>query len=292
MTILKRLTPIIIPLLLAFVTNCTPSSEPPLDRLVDIGTHSLYIHCIGTGRPTIVIDTGVGETYESWESIIATLSRQTRVCAYNRAGYGRSEPGPMPRDAQRAADELHLLLTNSGEDGPFLLVGHSLGGLNMQVYANSYPEEVTGLVLLDPSPLAWMKGEGFPELRELFDQESMALREAAEAANASSDPDARADAAYLGAVASEFEEFFGRTADEVAAIGSFGDLPLTVIGATEPDPNFGEYGEAFRQFWNEESQTLARKSALGQFILAEGSSHHIHLDLPQVVIDAILEVMQ
>jgi hypothetical protein len=137
-----------------------------------------------------------------------------------------------------------------------------------------------------------MKGEGFPELRELFDQESMALREAAEAANASSDPDAKADAAYLGAVASEFEEFFGRTADEVAAIGSFGDLPLTVIGATEPDPNFGEYGEAFRQFWNEESQTLARKSALGQFILAEGSSHHIHLDLPQVVIDAILEVMQ
>jgi pimeloyl-ACP methyl ester carboxylesterase len=67
----------------------------------------------------------------------------------------------MPRDSQRAVDELHLLLGKSGEDGPFLLVGHSLGGLNMQVYANTYPEEVTGLVLLDPSPLAWMKGRGF-----------------------------------------------------------------------------------------------------------------------------------
>jgi pimeloyl-ACP methyl ester carboxylesterase len=127
----------------------------------DKTTHSLYVHCLGTGRPTIVIDTGVGETYESWESVIETISRQTRVCAYDRAGYGRSEPGPMPRDSQRAVDELHLLLGKSGEDGPFLLVGHSLGGLNMQVYANTYPEEVTGLVLLDPSPLAWMKGRGF-----------------------------------------------------------------------------------------------------------------------------------
>jgi pimeloyl-ACP methyl ester carboxylesterase len=198
----------------------------------------------------------------------------------------------MPRDSQRAVDELHLLLGKSGEDGPFLLVGHSLGGLNMQVYANTYPEEVTGLVLLDPSPLAWMMGEGFPELRELFIQQSLAQRDAADAASASSDPDAMAIAPYLDATASEFEEFFGLTADEVAAIHSFGELPLTLIGATEPDPGFGEYGQAFRQFWNEESQALARKSASGQFILAEGSSHHIHLDAPQLVIDAILELIQ
>lgn len=291
MITLKRLCPFV-SVLLVFAASCMPSAEPTLDQLTDIGTHDLYIHCVGSGRPTVVIDTGMGESYESWESVIAALSHQTRVCAYDRAGYGRSEPGPMPRDSRRAADELHLLLVNSGEDGPFLLVGHSLGGLNMQVYANSHPEEVTGLVLLDPSPLAWMMGEGFPELRELFNQASIAQREAADAASESSDPDVRANAAYLEAVASEFEEFFGRTADEVAAIDSFGELPLTVIGATEPDPNFGEYGQAFRQFWNEESQALARKSASGQFILAEGSSHHIHLDAPQVVIDAILEMTQ
>lgn len=291
MTISKRLIHIL-SLLIAVVASCTPPNEPPLDEMVDIGTHSLYVHCLGTGRPTIVIDTGVGETYESWDSVIETISRQTRVCAYDRAGYGRSEPGPMPRDSQRAADELHLLLAKSGEDGPFLLVGHSLGGLNMQVYANTYPEEVTGLVLIDPSPLAWMMGEGFPELSELFIQESSAQREAADEASASSDPDAIAIAAYMDATASEFEEFFGRTADEVAAIHSFGELPLTVIGATEPDPGFGEYGQAFRQFWNEESQALARKSASGQFILAEGSGHNIHLDAPQLVIDEILELMQ
>ena len=198
----------------------------------------------------------------------------------------------MPRDSQRAANELHLLLANSGEDGPFLLVGHSLGGLNMQVYASTYPEEVVGLFLLDPSPLAWMMGEGFPELRDIFNQQSAAIREEADEVSASSDPDAIAIKPYMNATASEFEEFFGRTTDEVAAISSFGDLPLTVIGATEPDPSFGESGEAFRQFWNEESQLLARKSESGQFILAEGSSHHIHLEAPQVVIDAILEMIQ
>jgi len=161
----------------------------------------------------------------------------------------------------------------------------------MQVYANSYPDEVASLVLLDPTPLAWMTGESFPELRELFIQQSVTLREEAEVVKASSDPEAKAVAAYLDATASEFEEFFGRTADEVAAIESFSELPLTVIGATEPDPGFGEDGQPFRQFWNEESQALARRSALGRFILAEGSSHHIHLDMPQLVIDAVLELM-
>jgi pimeloyl-ACP methyl ester carboxylesterase len=291
MTLPKAMTTILT-VLLVFVTSCTPSNELPLDEMVDVGTHSLYIHCPGRGRPTIVIDTGLGESYESWVHVITTLSRQTRVCAHDRAGYGRSEPGPMPRDSQRAANELHLLLANSGEDGPFLLVGHSLGGLNMQVYASTYPEEVAGLFLLDPSPLAWMMGEGFPELRDIFNQQSAALREEADEVSASSDPDAIAIKPYMNATASEFEEFFGRTTDEVAAISSFGDLPLTVIGATEPDPSFGESGEAFRQFWNEESQLLARKSESGQFILAEGSSHHIHLDAPQVVIDAILEMIQ
>lgn len=288
---MKRLVTIFL-LSLAFISNCTPSNEPARDEKVDIGTHSLHISCLGTGRPTVIIDTGVGETYESWEPVISTLSHATRVCAYDRAGYGQSDPGPMPRDSQRAADELHLLLSKSGEKGPFLLVGHSLGGLNMQVYADNYHEEVAGLVLLDPSPLAWIMGEGFPGLRELFVQQANSQREEAEKLKASSDPEAKAIAAFVDATASEFEEFFGRTADEVTAIESFNGLPLVVIGASEPEPGFGEDGPAFRQFWNEESEALALKSVSGQFILAEGSSHHIHLDAPQLVIDAILEMLE
>lgn len=277
---------------LLLMTGCLPSDEPELDDFVDIGTHQLFIHCSGSGRPTVVLDTGLGETYDSWELIIDRLDDETRVCAYDRAGYGQSEPGPMPRDAQSEADELHLLLKTIGEEGPYLLVGHSLGALNMQVYANRYSEKVRGLVLLDPTPLAWLRGEGFPELRELFDQESKAMQEAAQAANESSDPEAQAAAARLTALASEFEELFGRTADAVAGITSFDGLPLTVIGATEPDPHFGGSGEAFRQFWNQENQALAEKSTSGHFILAEGSSHQIHLDMPELVIEVILEGLQ
>lgn len=280
-----------ISILLMLASSCKTQAEAPRDELVDIGTHSLYIHCIGRGRPIIVIDTGMGETYASWEAMITLLSSDARVCAYDRAGYGQSEPGPTPRDSQRAADELHQLLANSGEAGPYLLVGHSLGALNMQLYAHTYPGEVSGLVLIDPSPLAWMQGERFPELRELFNQNTIALQQEAQAASASPDPEINSKAAFLTALASENEEFFGRTAEELTAIFSFGNLPLTVLGATEPNPGFGESAQAFRQFWNEENQRLAGKSETGKFFLATGSSHHIHLDAPNLVRDAILELL-
>lgn len=162
----------------------------------------------------------------------------------------------------------------------------------MQTYAHSYPDEVTGLVLLDPAPLGWIIGEGFPELRDLFNQEKIAMGEAADDASASSDPEIATSAAYLNAVASENKQLFGQTAGQVAGIPTFGEIPLTVIGATEAEPRFGEYAQAFRQFWNDESQRLADKSSEGRFILAKGSSHHIHLDAPQVVVEAILQLAQ
>ena len=282
----------VVSVLLVLLVSCKAPPAGPLEKLVDIGSHRLFIHCIGEGSPTIVIDTGIGETYESWESVIESLSQSTRVCAYDRAGYGQSEIGPMPRNGQRVTDELNLLLNKSGVKPPYVLVGHSLGGLHMQVFAANYPEQVAGIVLLDPPPLAWIMGEGFPELRELFNQETAAIQEAAEAARASSDPEAKAQADFLETVASEFEQFFGDTGHQVADIRSFGELPLIVIGATEPDPNFGESAQAYRQFWNDESRTLAGKSENGRFILAEGSSHHIHLDAPEVLTQEILQIVQ
>jgi pimeloyl-ACP methyl ester carboxylesterase len=278
--------------MLALVVSCSTAQEKPLNELVDIGTHRLYISCVGSGKPTIILDTGIGETFESWGPIIQTLSVETRVCAYHRAGYGDSEIGPMPRDSQREADELHQLLINAQEDGSNVLVGHSLGALNMQVYADSYPENVKGLVLIDPPPLAWMQGEGFPELRELFLKEMLALREAADAASASNDPEIQASAGFLQSLASENEAFFGQTADRVSEIQSFGNIPVIVIGATQPEPGFGEFANAYRQFWNEESKALAEKSSNGEFILAEESGHHIHLDSPGAVINAIIEMIK
>ena len=279
---------LLIALLLA---GCTAQAQPPLDTLVDIGTHRLHIYCMGTRSPTVVIDTGVGNVYHSWESIMETLSQEVRVCAYDRAGYGQSEPGPLPRHSQRVAEELHSLLASAGEEGPFILVGHSLGGLNMQVYAHIYPKEVAGLLLLDPFPLAWMRGEVYPELRGIFSQDIVGIHEVALVAHNTPSSEAKGQRDFLTTINSEYAQLFGATTSQVNAISSFGDLPLIVIGATEADPAFGEYAESFRMFWNEESELLAKKSTAGKFTLAEMSRHCIHRDRPQVVIYAILDLI-
>jgi len=273
------------------LAGCTASSDAPVDRQVSVGTHELHLHCQGKGSPTVVIETGSGETYESWLPLIGKLTQKTRVCAYDRAGYGQSEPGPLPRDASREADELRLLLQKAGLKGPYVLVGHSLGGLIAQVFAGKYPGLLAGAVLLDPTPLGWLTGDAFPELRLMFTQQADDLESQAAAMRSSTDPQARATADFLTMVASEMTEMLGATAEQLAAIESFGNMPLTVVAATQPDPRFGDSAQAFRQFWNEQSEELAQKSTRGVFIRAEGSSHHIHLDAPELVFDAVLEMV-
>ena len=120
------------------------SGEPEvkdLDTMVSLGTHSLHIRCTGQGSPVVVIDTGAGDTSERWQPIQAQVAQVTRVCTYDRAGYGSSEPGPLPRHSQRAAGELKQLLENAGVGEPYVLVGHSLGGLNVQGFADRHMVE-------------------------------------------------------------------------------------------------------------------------------------------------------
>lgn len=270
------------------LAGCGKGSGAPVDRLVNIGTHALHLYCQGKGSPTVVIDTGSGETYESWLPLIGTLAQETRVCAYDRAGYGQSEPGPLPRDAGREANELRLLLQTGGVAAPYVLVGHSLGALNAQEFASRYPELLDGVVLLDPTPLAWLTGDAFPELLTMFTQQADTFKTQGEAMRSSPDAKDRTTAAFLAMLASEMTELPQATAGQLAAIQSFGDLPVTVVGATKPDPRFGASADAFRQFWNEQSEQLAQKSTRGLFVRAEGSSHHINLDAPELVRDTVL----
>ena len=122
----------------------------PPGRLVGVGGHRLHLIASGSGGPTIVLEAGLGDTALTWSALHTQLAERTRVLSYDRAGIGFSEPGPVPRDAQQVAAELHALLAASGEPGPYLLVGHSVGGLFARVYAARYPGEVVGMVLLDP----------------------------------------------------------------------------------------------------------------------------------------------
>ena len=123
---------------------------PPPGQMVDVGGYRLHINCIGTGSPTVVIDAGWGDSSAAWSSWVQpSAASTTRVCTYDRAGMGYSEPGPLPRTAERFAAELHALLANAGEPGPYVLVGHSMGGLTVRVFAHEYPADVAGVVLIE-----------------------------------------------------------------------------------------------------------------------------------------------
>src|SRR5215213_6427241 len=128
-------------------TELAERAYPPPGEMVDVGGYSLHINCVGQGSLTVVLDGGSGEMSASWVLVQQEVSGTTRVCSYDRAGMGWSEMGPEPRDAKQISSELHTLLSKSGIEGPYVLVGHSFGGLYMQTYAAWYPEEVAGVAL-------------------------------------------------------------------------------------------------------------------------------------------------
>src|SRR3712207_6165744 len=122
---------------------------PPPRQLVEVGGFRLHIQCIGTGSPTVVLDAGLSGSSLDWNLVQPELGRTTRVCAYDRAGMGWSDPGPQPRTPRQIAGELHTLLTNAGIAGPYVLVGHSLAGKNVRLFTIAHPEQVAGMVLVD-----------------------------------------------------------------------------------------------------------------------------------------------
>ena len=130
--------------------------HPPPGRFIDLGTHRLHLLEKGHGSLTIVLEAGLMSTVLSWSEIQSTLSRSYRVVSYDRAGLGWSDLGPMPRTADRMVEELHTLLERAAIPPPYVLVGHSFGGLTMPLFAARYPQETAGVVLVDPvAPAEW-----------------------------------------------------------------------------------------------------------------------------------------
>ena len=130
---------------------------PPPGHLVDVGGFKLHVHALGERGPTIVFDAALGGSSISWTFVHPPVSAFARAVAYDRAGFGWSDAGPMPRTAGRAADELRVLLDRAGERPPFIVVGHSFGGLVMRIFAARYRADVAGIVLVDPArPEDWL----------------------------------------------------------------------------------------------------------------------------------------
>jgi len=126
---------------------------PPPGEMVDIGTHRLHLYCMGeaTGAPTVILEAGATFIATGWQWVMMHLSHVTRVCAYDRSGFGWSEEGVQPYDGLQSAEEFHLLLENAGIDAPVVLVGHSLGAMLGRIYYDQYPEDLAGLVMIEPA---------------------------------------------------------------------------------------------------------------------------------------------
>src|ERR1700689_1482175 len=147
----------------AIETRLDARRFPENGRLVDVGGYRLMLNCTGVGSPTVILESGFGDVSIEWRAVQPQIAKFSRVCSYDRAGYGGSDPGPMPRTSLQIARELHALLKNAGEIPPYVLVGSSFGGYNVRVYNGLYPNEVAGIVLADATqedqyellPKAW-----------------------------------------------------------------------------------------------------------------------------------------
>ena len=262
-------------------------ANPPPGRLVDVGGHRLHILCTGAGEPTVVLESGLGGAGTVGANLVQTeVSKFTRVCSYDRAGMGYSEPGPSPRTARRIVQELALLLDRSGIRGRLILVGESIGGLYMRVYASEYEERVAGLVLVDASHEAQeMTVPGIAPLVPLLsstgvfrllgvsfggDPESMPL-----AVRGS----ARATAFRASAYQATADEgtHLPETAAEVRATRRKLAIPLVVVTAgLGADPE-----------WQRMQRDQVALSAQGCQVIAEQSGHVIALRQPGAIVKPV-----
>jgi pimeloyl-ACP methyl ester carboxylesterase len=258
---------------------------------INIGSHQLHYYCIGNGSPTIVLDVGIGETYRDWLSFFEKSAIKTQIFYYDRAGYGQSEMGTLPRDSKTEADELKTLLEKANIIGPYILIGHSLGALNLQIFASINKTDIAGMVLLDPPPLDWILGKGFPKLTELAEQTTKNFEQFSENMRNSENEGDRQKADFFKTLASEHREMFSNSGKQAAAISSFGDIPLIVIASGKPNPQMGEDAEKFQNFWNDQCKEISLKSKNGKYVLAAESSHYIYRDDPDIVLKALNELL-
>jgi pimeloyl-ACP methyl ester carboxylesterase len=317
--------------LIAQEADAPPFAAP--GKLVDVGGWRLHLHCTGTsrpGRPTVILEAGLGDFSVEWSLVQPGISEFARVCSYDRAGDGWSDIGPYPRTLHQIVYELHTLLDRAGERPPYLLVSHSYGGWLAQLYQSSYPADVVGMVLVEPGaddpkrmvadgrvvpssslatdrPVPSIKTSGPLRVEDIPPQALAQIRAGLAAARQhANDPprdklpaDAQRMRAWaLGRVGHvlagvnpfEHEELAALRNRRRAELQSLDSLPLIVITRGRPDET-GPDAAALEQEHKQNLAVIAGRSRRGRTIIAPNSGHHVQLDEPELVISAIREIV-
>ena len=275
--------------------------NPPPGQFVAVDGLRMHLVCTGQGSPTVVLDSGLSNSWLHWYKVQPEVAKFARVCSYDRAGLGWSDPRPGPRTSKVIAEELHTLLRNAGIAPPFVLVGHSIGGLNMQMYASLYRSEVSGMVLVDSVHADQRRVFG-ADFKRGSDYWTSVMKRNGRLMPfgiprlrgwcGTSLPDRRAELRAFDCTVQQTRGWLAEetgsetSSEEVGATGSFGDLPLVVVSRGPTDPA----QKPFLAVWYTLQDSLAHRSTRGHRIIAEGAGHDIHLDRPDVVITAIRDV--
>lgn len=272
-------------------SNFTPPELPTLvplptlpGNMVDVGGYSLYLYCTGMGSPTVILEAGLEGDHRSWEQVQSEIAESTRVCSYDRAGLGNSDRGPVPRDAKLTTADLHALLTQADIAPPYILVGHSFGGLLTRRYVFEYPDEVTGMIFVD-------------SLHEDWWQAALALLPA--------------DASHDSERLSSFRNYLMRdwrnplgnrevmeipaVVEQIRETGNFGDMPITVLTAgTFNVLNPGlppDLETSLANLFRELQGRIAALSTVGTQTVIPDSGHNMPRENPQAIADAIRDMI-
>ncbi|MBO3462732.1 alpha/beta hydrolase [Aetokthonos hydrillicola Thurmond2011] len=307
----------------AIATTSDQYKYSPPGKLVDVGGYKLHIYCSGERTddrsPTVVMDFGLAGWSLTWSLVQPEVAKFARVCTYDRAGYAWSDPAPTPRTIQQIVLELHTLLTNAGIESPYILVGHSFSGLTARLFANQYPNEVAGIVLVDAInediysrpffEFQTMMAQTLQKFRLLSITSRLGiLNLLIKLVGAKAAPD------FVKKLPSQIQpqilaKFVSKTFDAASAetasleknaaqltsIASLNNIPLTVLSHGIPDmfshlpANTAENSE---RIWQELQADLATLSSTSRLIIAEQSGHFIPIDQPDLVINAIRQMVK
>lgn len=299
-------------------------SEAP-GRSVSVDGRSLYLYCTGEGSPTVLFEAGLGDGSINFRALQARIAPFTRACAYDRAGYGLSDAGPEPRDLTASVSDLEKMLAAAGEDGPYVLVGHSYGGLIALGFANHNRGSVRGVVLVDSShPEQLTALQSVPEVVTVQDMEIAGLADLVGAAEAGALPaeavlpsapsglPAALQQAWaeffvspkqLKATVAEYDSLEASLAQAAArfdlgntplivlsrGIGLEGQLPAEALDALGLTP---DVLARFNAVWNGLQLDLTTVSTSSKRVVAERSTHYVYQDQPALVEAAIRELVR
>jgi len=292
---------------------------PPPGKLVDIGGLRLHINCTGAGSPTVIMEAGPNDSSVIWQLVQPEISRFTRVCSYDRAGFGWSDAPNEARTSVNIANELDRLLTRAAVPGPYVLVGHDFGTLDLRVFAARHRQQVAGMVFVDsvhpdihnrpPFNVAsestvanaiyhvipWTVPLGVPRILGWCRENFTFPNQPKEWARLV--PEATAQYCRLQSWRTEQAQVTDEVGSSLAAMaGPFGDMPLVVLSH---DPQVNDFGGFFspadlikaERSWSEMQEELKPLSSRSKRIVAKGSPHWIQIHRPELVAAAVQEIV-